>query len=174
MTRLLFVPDGQTVIMLNSPLPAQVLAAAVNSGNWKPPAVYASLLTHPDTMGDKTERRTKSALRALLLDQVVIIAPANFFTSGENLSYQNSDKQHTGNTTTRTDPSSDGKNIPTLSPRQRQVLDGLVEGLTTKQIALQLGLSPRTVRMHVKALKNRFGANTCAESVGKAASLGLL
>lgn len=35
-----------------------------------------------------------------------------------------------------------------LSPRERQVLDRLVEGDSNKQIALRLGLSPRTVEFH--------------------------
>ena len=61
-----------------------------------------------------------------------------------------------------------------LSPRQAQVLQGLFKGLTTKEIAFQIGLKPRTVKMHVAALKNRFGANSRAQSVGIAAKLGLL
>lgn len=32
-----------------------------------------------------------------------------------------------------------------LSPRERQMLEGLLEGLSTKQIARRLGISPRTV-----------------------------
>ena len=60
-----------------------------------------------------------------------------------------------------------------LSRRQHQVLQGLAEGLTTKQIALRLGLRPRTVAMHVASLKKRLGATTRAQSVGRAAALGL-
>ena len=35
-----------------------------------------------------------------------------------------------------------------LSPRERQVLDGLVGGRSTKQIAYDLGVSARTVEVH--------------------------
>ncbi len=59
-----------------------------------------------------------------------------------------------------------------LSPRQRQVLQQLSEGLTTKQIALRLGIHPNTVNMHIRRLKDRLGANTRAEFVGKAARVG--
>jgi len=35
-----------------------------------------------------------------------------------------------------------------LSPRERQVLDGLVGGRSTKQTAYDLGISARTVEVH--------------------------
>jgi len=40
----------------------------------------------------------------------------------------------------------------TLSDRQRDVLKGLVKGLSNKEIARQLGLSEGTVKMHIAAL----------------------
>jgi two-component system, LuxR family, response regulator FixJ len=40
------------------------------------------------------------------------------------------------------------KRIARLSPRERQVLDGLVAGRMTKQIAHDLGISARTVEEH--------------------------
>jgi len=61
-----------------------------------------------------------------------------------------------------------------LSRRQRQVLQGLAEGLTTKEIAQRLGLKTRMVVRHAAALKRRIGTNTMAQSVGRAAALGLL
>ena len=45
-----------------------------------------------------------------------------------------------------------------LPIRQRQVLSLLAEGLTTKQVAARLGLHPRTVGLHIRRLKERFGA----------------
>lgn len=38
--------------------------------------------------------------------------------------------------------------LRTLSPRERQILRGLVAGMTNKEIARRLDLSPRTVEMH--------------------------
>jgi DNA-binding CsgD family transcriptional regulator len=70
-------------------------------------------------------------------------------------------------------PSGVNDQINTLSPRQRQVLQHLSEGLTTKQIARQLGVQPTTVSMHIRMLKQRLGATTRAEFVGKAARVGL-
>jgi DNA-binding NarL/FixJ family response regulator len=56
-----------------------------------------------------------------------------------------------------------------LSDRQRQVLEGLVEGLSNKEIARQLGISEGTVKMHIAALFRLLGATnrTHAVALGK-------
>jgi pimeloyl-ACP methyl ester carboxylesterase/DNA-binding CsgD family transcriptional regulator len=61
-----------------------------------------------------------------------------------------------------------------LTSRQLDVLRGVARGLTDKEIASELSLSPRTVEMHVaRALAGLDCANR-AEAVGKAVALGLL
>ena len=47
---------------------------------------------------------------------------------------------------------------PKLSRREHQVLVMLGEGQTTAQIALTLGLRPRTIRGYVANMKARLGA----------------
>jgi two-component system response regulator FixJ len=47
-----------------------------------------------------------------------------------------------------------------LPPRQRAVLDGLVEGKPSKVIAADLGLSPKTVDVHRGRLMERLGAQS--------------
>jgi DNA-binding CsgD family transcriptional regulator len=59
-----------------------------------------------------------------------------------------------------------------LKPRQRQVLLLLAHGLSNKEIAVQLNLHPRTVAMHIAALKALFGASSRAQSIHKAVELG--
>jgi DNA-binding NarL/FixJ family response regulator len=56
-----------------------------------------------------------------------------------------------------------------LSPRQRQVLRGLVEGRSNKEIAQALQLSEGTVKMHIAALLRQIGAanRTHAAALGK-------
>ena len=61
-----------------------------------------------------------------------------------------------------------------ISPRQREVVQALAEGFTTKQIAYKLGISQRTVMAHIQATKERFGTYTRAQTVGRAMSLGLI
>jgi FixJ family two-component response regulator len=51
-----------------------------------------------------------------------------------------------------------------LSKRQRQVLDMIVEGQTTSEIARHLGLSTKTIYAHRAEALDRIDANTVAEA----------
>ena len=55
--------------------------------------------------------------------------------------------------------------IASLSPRERDVLELLVEGKQNKTIAHELGLSPRTVEMHRARMMERLGAKSLSEAV---------
>ena len=68
-------------------------------------------------------------------------------------------------------PADARQKLAQLSPRERQVLDGLVAGGTNKSIAKALDLSPRTVETHRAHLMDRLGVSTLAELV-KLASEG--
>jgi DNA-binding CsgD family transcriptional regulator len=59
-----------------------------------------------------------------------------------------------------------------LTRREREVLELLSQGLTSKQICTQLSLSLRTVNMHIANLKKKLKAETNAQSVGRATALG--
>jgi two-component system response regulator FixJ len=52
-----------------------------------------------------------------------------------------------------------------LSPRERQVLDALVAGRATKQIAYELGISARTVEVHRARMLQRLGTRSLAAAV---------
>jgi PAS domain S-box-containing protein len=52
-----------------------------------------------------------------------------------------------------------------LTPREREIAALLVEGKTSKLIARQIGLSPRTVEMHRAKLMRKFAAATSSELV---------
>jgi PAS domain S-box-containing protein len=54
-----------------------------------------------------------------------------------------------------------------LTTREREVAALLVEGKTSKMIAKQLGLSPRTVEMHRARLMKKFSAGTSSELVNR-------
>jgi len=51
----------------------------------------------------------------------------------------------------------------TLSPRQEQVLNVLKAGMTERQAARALGVSPHTLHSHVKAVYERLGVRSRAQ-----------
>jgi two-component system response regulator FixJ len=55
--------------------------------------------------------------------------------------------------------------IATLSPRERDVLDGLMAGRPNKLIAYQLGISVRTVEVHRARMMERLGVRQLAEAI---------
>jgi DNA-binding NarL/FixJ family response regulator len=61
-----------------------------------------------------------------------------------------------------------------LTPRQCEVLSFLAAGLTSKEIGDRMGLSTRTVEMHVARLLERLNCRTRPEAVGLAHSRGWL
>jgi len=52
-----------------------------------------------------------------------------------------------------------------LSPRERQVLDGVVAGKLNKVIAFELGISPRTVEVYRANMMSKTGARGLSELV---------
>jgi two-component system response regulator FixJ len=63
--------------------------------------------------------------------------------------------------------------LATLSRRERQVLAGLVEGHTNKEIARQFDLSPRTVEVYRAKLMTKMQANNISELVRFAVRAGV-
>jgi len=72
----------------------------------------------------------------------------------------------------RAPAAANGDALAALTPRQRQVLAGIVRGSANKVIAWQLGLSVRTVEAYRTELFRRLGARNTAEAVRIALSAG--
>lgn len=60
-----------------------------------------------------------------------------------------------------------------LTPRQQQVLDLLVSGQSTKQIAASLHLSRETIRNHIRDLLRALGTHSRVEAIAEARRRGL-
>ena len=170
------MPDNKSMIMLVSPLPAETLTAEVNAGTWQPPSPYGYLAPKVREDDASSTIHNERLLYAMQLNRMVIITSISRRLLNRNRStwqegWQALNKRHSP---LYPDNVSMEDEALALSPRQMQVLHGLARGLTTKQIALSLGITIRTARAYIKELKSRFKASTHAELVGKAAVLGLL
>ena len=63
--------------------------------------------------------------------------------------------------------------IAMLSPRERQVLEGILGGRSTKMIAHDLGISARTVEIHRAHMLERLRTRSIAEAIRLAVMAGL-
>jgi len=61
-----------------------------------------------------------------------------------------------------------------LAPRERQVMRLVVSGLLNKQIAYELGVSERTIKLHRSQIMRKMNAESLAELVKQAEKLGPL
>jgi len=61
-----------------------------------------------------------------------------------------------------------------LTPREVDVLEQLVEGLSNKTIAARLGISDQTVKFHVAAICGKLGAANRTDAVRRAIRRGLV
>jgi DNA-binding NarL/FixJ family response regulator len=64
--------------------------------------------------------------------------------------------------------------IPAITDREREVLVGLAEGLTHKEIAARYKISPRTVRDRIERLKTKLNAVTPIQVVVRAVAFGMI
>jgi PAS domain S-box-containing protein len=63
--------------------------------------------------------------------------------------------------------------VKALSPRQLDVIKQMAKGYLNKQIAFQLDLSEKTVKMHRALLLERLGVSTTADAIRIAVEAGL-
>ena len=64
--------------------------------------------------------------------------------------------------------------VEPLSARELEVLAGMAEGLSNKQIARSLGISEHTVKFHINAILGKLGAQSRTEAVVRATRAGLI
>jgi DNA-binding NarL/FixJ family response regulator len=61
-----------------------------------------------------------------------------------------------------------------LSPREREVLQHMADGIPTRQIAQKLGVSYSTVRTHIRSISTKLGARSMLSAVVTARELELV
>lgn len=55
--------------------------------------------------------------------------------------------------------------IKPLSPRECQVIQLLISGLTQKEIAREMGISPRTVHCYLERVRGKTGKTTMISAI---------
>ncbi len=65
------------------------------------------------------------------------------------------------------------RQVDLLTPRARDVLEGLAQGLPNKTIAYDLGISSRTVEVHRASIMSKLGVRTLAETLRIAFAAGM-
>ena len=86
-----------------------------------------------------------------------------------------------GNSAENQNASSHGKlsldiasRVASLSPRERQVMDGLVAGLSNKLIAREHNISPRTIEVYRANVMTKMQAHSLSELIRLALRAGIL
>jgi PAS domain S-box-containing protein len=71
-------------------------------------------------------------------------------------------------------PAPSRKDVPSLTPRQLEVLKLLSEGKNAREIGSDLYLSQATVRNHIRALLQALGAHSQIDVLAKARQMGII
>jgi DNA-binding NarL/FixJ family response regulator len=69
---------------------------------------------------------------------------------------------------------SDEPKAAPLSKREREILQKVADGATTRQVATDLGISPHTVKTHLERIFEKLGANDRAQAVAIAIRTGIV
>ena len=83
-------------------------------------------------------------------------------------------RRRDGETRRHTDHAETESKLAALSKRERDVLGGLVAGQANKQIAFDLGISPRTVEIYRANLMNKMQAGSLSDLVRMALIVGIV
>jgi DNA-binding CsgD family transcriptional regulator len=68
----------------------------------------------------------------------------------------------------------EGSRSTPLSKREREILQKVADGATTRQVASDLGISPHTVKTHLERIFEKLGANDRAQAVAIAIRTGIV
>ena len=67
-----------------------------------------------------------------------------------------------------------GPNLDLLSTRQTEILQMIADGLSTKQVARELGITQKTVHNHLNAIYRRLDTQSLTHAVLSAVRLGII
>ena len=64
--------------------------------------------------------------------------------------------------------------LESLTPREKEVLTLMADGLPSRSIAAEMGISYTTVRTHIRSLGGKLGVHSKLEAIVKAREMGLI
>jgi DNA-binding NarL/FixJ family response regulator len=64
--------------------------------------------------------------------------------------------------------------LESLTPREKEVLRLMAEGVSSRDIASRLGISYTTVRTHIRSLGSKLGVHSKLQAIVKARELALV
>jgi DNA-binding NarL/FixJ family response regulator len=109
---------------------------------------------------DTTSEVMLSALRLIMAGELYI--PASM-------------TRHSNNNPSMTRHSKNNQNtLESLTPRQQEVVNMMMKGLSNKKIALEIGIAEATIKMHVTAIFKRLGVSNRTEAALAAQKLGIV
>jgi PAS domain S-box-containing protein len=114
----------------------------------------------------------RSVLTSLLDVTALRNAEEDAATLASRLSGDRRSKGTNGHGNGHSHKSGAGKGKGVLSPREHQVVELLASGNTGEEVAERLGISPATVRVHVRNATGKLGASTRTQAVAIAVARG--
>jgi DNA-binding NarL/FixJ family response regulator len=144
--------ESASLLVANAPLDA---LAEITSENRTEPRVPLILLTSDDDARVEADLLRAGAMGVLpiTVDPATLVRAAEGALAGRSTVSPEAIRQ-------LSEPIGDA---PTITSRQREVLEALAEGLSTREIATALVLTESTVKTHIGRLAARFAASGRSE-----------
>jgi two-component system, NarL family, nitrate/nitrite response regulator NarL len=130
----------------SSPLPKEAEAPVVALTKGAPASPFAGVLA-PDATAEQLDAALRAVFAGLLVRSAVLPASRGFAPA---------------------------EDMPLLTPREREILGLIAEGLSNKAMARRLGISVHTVKFHLEALFTKLEATSRAEAVTKGLRGGVI
>lgn len=130
----------------------EVIHAMADAGKWLPVIAYAH---------DPSVEKVVSALELGALDYLPWPAPRDEMLA----KLEQVDERSSRMAARQREIAEARAQMRRLSSREREVLSDLSQGLSNKEIAMHLGISPRTVEIHRSNLISKIGARSSAHAI---------
>ena len=160
------VEDGEAALeLVHAQTPALVIAEVALPGV----SGYELCRELKDTHGDRVGVILLSAIRTEPMDRVagLLLGADDYlvkpFDMDELLARARRFLRGVGN------DAAEGSRLEALTPRETEVLDLLLDGLTQDEIAARLVISPKTASTHLQRILVKLGAHSRAQAVAIAA-----